>query len=162
MAIPRLARNSDYKLRWFERLTSYAKALLDSGAPAALAGDFNVMPTDLDVYAPERWVYDALFPAGGALDRRVARVPPTGGLGSHGARGGTQTDLQSPEYVLDQWVMGIPSCARDKHHDEGASRRPTCIINGLARRVRVLCRFLGRGNPPETPPKWLNNSRESP
>jgi exodeoxyribonuclease-3 len=51
----------DYKLRWFERLTSYAKTLLESGAPAVLAGDFNVMPTDLDVYAPERWVDDALF-----------------------------------------------------------------------------------------------------
>jgi exodeoxyribonuclease-3 len=51
----------DYKLRWFERLTGYAKALLKSGAPAVLAGDFNVMPTDLDVYAPERWVDDALF-----------------------------------------------------------------------------------------------------
>src|SRR5437879_2049651 len=33
----------DYKLRWFERLTSYAKALLESGAPAILASDFNVM-----------------------------------------------------------------------------------------------------------------------
>ena len=51
----------DYKLRWFERLTSYAETLLESGAPAVLAGDFNVMPTDLDVYAPERWVDDALF-----------------------------------------------------------------------------------------------------
>src|SRR5207253_10800647 len=37
------------------------KTLLESGAPAVLAGDFNVMPTDLDVYAPERWVDDALF-----------------------------------------------------------------------------------------------------
>ena len=51
----------DYKLRWFERLTSYANTLLESGAPVVLAGDFNVMPTDLDVYAPERWVDDALF-----------------------------------------------------------------------------------------------------
>ena len=51
----------DYKLRWFERLTSYAETLSASGAPAVLAGDFNVMPTDLDVYAPERWVDDALF-----------------------------------------------------------------------------------------------------
>ena len=48
-------------LRWFDRLTDYAKTLLESGAPAVLAGDFNVMPTDLDVYAPERWVDDALF-----------------------------------------------------------------------------------------------------
>ena len=51
----------DYKLRWFERLTSYAETLLQSGVPAVLAGDFNVMPTELDVYAPERWVDDALF-----------------------------------------------------------------------------------------------------
>ena len=51
----------DYKLRWFERLTGYAETLLDSGVPAVVAGDFNVMPTDLDVYAPERWVDDALF-----------------------------------------------------------------------------------------------------
>ena len=36
------------------------QSLLDSGAPAVLAGDFNVMPTEVDVYAPERWVDDAL------------------------------------------------------------------------------------------------------
>jgi exodeoxyribonuclease-3 len=49
-----------YALKWFqERLTSYAKTLLESGAPIVLAGDFNVMPSDLDVYAPERWVDDA-------------------------------------------------------------------------------------------------------
>jgi exodeoxyribonuclease-3 len=51
----------DYKLRWFDRLTEHARSLLASRAPAVLAGDFNVMPTDLDVYAPERWVDDALF-----------------------------------------------------------------------------------------------------
>jgi exodeoxyribonuclease-3 len=51
----------DYKLRWFERLNAYASALLATGAPAVLAGDFNVMPTDIDVYKPERWVDDALF-----------------------------------------------------------------------------------------------------
>lgn len=51
----------DYKLRWLERLTAYAKELLDSGAPIALGGDYNVIPTDLDVYAPERWLDDALF-----------------------------------------------------------------------------------------------------
>jgi exodeoxyribonuclease-3 len=51
----------DYKLRWFERLTGYAEELLATGAPVALVGDFNVMPTELDVYKPERWVDDALF-----------------------------------------------------------------------------------------------------
>jgi exodeoxyribonuclease-3 len=51
----------DYKLAWFERLHSHAGSLLKSGEPVILAGDFNVMPTDLDVYAPERWRDDALF-----------------------------------------------------------------------------------------------------
>ena len=51
----------DYKLRWFERLTRHAADLLAYEAPVILAGDYNVMPTDLDVYKPERWVDDALF-----------------------------------------------------------------------------------------------------
>lgn len=51
----------DYKLRWFARLTRHAATLQKSRTPVVLAGDFNVMPTDLDVYKPERWVDDALF-----------------------------------------------------------------------------------------------------
>ncbi len=51
----------DYKLEWFARLAKRAKKLLASGAPVILAGDYNVMPTDLDVYKPERWRDDALF-----------------------------------------------------------------------------------------------------
>jgi exodeoxyribonuclease-3 len=51
----------DYKLHWFERLQAYAAELLALELPVALIGDFNVMPTDLDVYAPERWRDDALF-----------------------------------------------------------------------------------------------------
>ncbi len=51
----------DYKLRWFDRLKSRAAELLASDAPVVLAGDYNVMPTELDVYKPERWTDDALF-----------------------------------------------------------------------------------------------------
>ncbi|MDQ6904482.1 MAG: exodeoxyribonuclease III [Bacteroidota bacterium] len=51
----------DYKLRWFQRLTDHAATLLASGSPVVLVGDYNVMPTELDVYKPERWVNDALF-----------------------------------------------------------------------------------------------------
>jgi exodeoxyribonuclease-3 len=53
----------DYKLRWYERLTAHTAELLASGAPSLVVGDFNVMPTDLDVYKPERWRDDALFRA---------------------------------------------------------------------------------------------------
>lgn len=51
----------DYKLRWFERLTARAAELVSGKAPVVLAGDYNVIPTELDVYKPERWVDDALF-----------------------------------------------------------------------------------------------------
>jgi len=51
----------DYKLAWFARLTRYAAKLQKSKDPIVLAGDYNVMPTDIDVYKPERWVDDALF-----------------------------------------------------------------------------------------------------
>ncbi|MDR6942999.1 exodeoxyribonuclease III [Mucilaginibacter pocheonensis] len=51
----------DYKLAWFERLKSHASGLLAHGLPVVLTGDYNVMPTELDVYKPERWLDDALF-----------------------------------------------------------------------------------------------------
>src|SRR5688500_10835686 len=51
----------DYKLRWFRRLTDYAAELHALEVPIILAGDYNVMPIELDVYKPERWVDDALF-----------------------------------------------------------------------------------------------------
>lgn len=51
----------DYKLKWFDRLTKHAKKLLKEDMPVILTGDYNVMPTELDVYKPERWTNDALF-----------------------------------------------------------------------------------------------------
>lgn len=51
----------DYKLRWLERLAKHGKDLLATDAPTVLAGDYNVIPTEIDVYKPERWVKDALF-----------------------------------------------------------------------------------------------------
>ncbi len=50
-----------YKLAWFERLIVHAQALYDSGHPVALIGDFNVVPTDLDIYSTRSWAKDALL-----------------------------------------------------------------------------------------------------
>jgi exodeoxyribonuclease-3 len=58
---PRPGPKFDYKMAWFERLIEHAADLLASGAPVVLLGDFNVMPTERDVYKPERWLDDALF-----------------------------------------------------------------------------------------------------
>jgi len=51
----------DYKLAWMERLHTHAARLSGLPSPVVLAGDYNVIPTDADVYKPERWMDDALF-----------------------------------------------------------------------------------------------------
>jgi exodeoxyribonuclease-3 len=58
---PRPSAKFDFKLRWFDRLHAHLATLIGLDAPVVVAGDFNVMPTNLDVYAPERWRDDALF-----------------------------------------------------------------------------------------------------
>ncbi|HEV7779812.1 MAG TPA: exodeoxyribonuclease III, partial [Chitinophagaceae bacterium] len=50
-----------YKLNWIKRFTAHAKKLWNRKTPVILTGDFNVIPTEADVYKPERWVNDALF-----------------------------------------------------------------------------------------------------
>ncbi|MET0311589.1 MAG: exodeoxyribonuclease III [Burkholderiaceae bacterium] len=51
----------DYKLAWFQRLLKHARTLAKSEHPVALAGDFNVVPTDFDIYNPRSWQKDALL-----------------------------------------------------------------------------------------------------
>lgn len=51
----------EYKMRWFDRLTKRAAELIKKDEPVVLTGDYNVIPTEKDVYKPERWVDDALF-----------------------------------------------------------------------------------------------------
>jgi exodeoxyribonuclease-3 len=38
----------DYKLAWFDRLIAYAAEIWATGVAAVLAGDYNVVPTDMD------------------------------------------------------------------------------------------------------------------
>ncbi|WP_448635406.1 exodeoxyribonuclease III [Pedobacter panaciterrae] len=51
----------DYKRKWFKRLTAHAKKLMAMELPVLLVGDYNVMPTTLDVYKPEKYLENALF-----------------------------------------------------------------------------------------------------
>lgn len=51
-----------YKLAWMDRLIAHVRdTLLPGEQPFVLGGDYNVIPTDLDVYDPKAWVDDALF-----------------------------------------------------------------------------------------------------
>jgi exodeoxyribonuclease-3 len=51
----------EYKLQWMARFKAHAAELLKLDLPVVLAGDYNVIPTELDAYKPERWIEDALF-----------------------------------------------------------------------------------------------------
>jgi bifunctional non-homologous end joining protein LigD len=51
----------DYKLRWFERMRRRAAELWASGQPVVLLGDWNVVPTDADIYKPDTWRDNALL-----------------------------------------------------------------------------------------------------
>ncbi len=81
----------DYKLRWFRRLHDYAAELLDLELPAILVGDFNVMPTDMDVYAPERW-------------RQRRAVPPGGPQGLCRSRRAGDGQTPSDTFILDERI----------------------------------------------------------
>jgi exodeoxyribonuclease III len=58
---PRPGPKFDYKLAWLRRLATHAAELYVSGAPVVLAGDYNVVPTDLDIYPTKSWDQDALL-----------------------------------------------------------------------------------------------------
>jgi exodeoxyribonuclease-3 len=61
-----------YKLAWLARLEAHAATLLAAGVPAVLAGGFNVVPTDADIYSTRSWARDALLqPAPRAAFQRL-------------------------------------------------------------------------------------------
>lgn len=94
----------DYKLAWMDRLHVHAQGLLDSGVPALLIGDFNVIPAEIDVYKPERWRKDALF-SPEARNRYAALL----------AQGWTDAirALHPDEQVYSFWPYWRESFARD-------------------------------------------------
>ncbi len=51
----------DYKLRWIDRLSRHARGLLAQELPVVLAGDYNVIPNDDDVYSVKAMADDALM-----------------------------------------------------------------------------------------------------
>ena len=61
-----------YKLAWMKRLLAHAAELYALDAPVVLAGDFNVVPTDADIYATKSYAKNALVqPEPRALFRRL-------------------------------------------------------------------------------------------
>jgi exodeoxyribonuclease-3 len=51
----------DYKMTWMDRLLTRAEELVRMDEPVVMLGDYNVIPTNLDAYRPDRYVFDAVF-----------------------------------------------------------------------------------------------------
>ncbi|MFA4951800.1 exodeoxyribonuclease III [Brevundimonas sp.] len=58
---PRPGPKFDYKMRWSDRLVAHAGSLVEAGVPAVLCGDYNIVPTDRDIYNPASWRENALL-----------------------------------------------------------------------------------------------------
>src|SRR5258707_860228 len=69
---PQPGPKSAHKLAWMRRLAAHAEGLYSAGIPVVLAGDYNVVPTDRDIYPTKSYAKDALLqPQSRALFQRI-------------------------------------------------------------------------------------------
>ncbi len=93
------------KLRWMQRLVQHVGTVLRIDAAVVLGGDYNVCPTDDDVYAPERWKEDALCrPEARALFRTLCHLGMIDALHALHPEAGNYTfwDYQAGAWQRDQ------------------------------------------------------------
>lgn len=135
----------DYKLAWMDRLHEHASSLLATDSAVVLAGDFNVIPEDVDAYRPERWKKDALFQP--EVRERYRRLLDAGWLDAI-----RHHHPEEPMYTF--WDYWRDAYARDAGiridhlllNDRAADR---LIDAGVDRAVR------GRPSPSDHAPAWV-------
>jgi exodeoxyribonuclease-3 len=96
-----------YKFAWMERLAQRALGLLAAEEMFVLAGDFNVIPTDLDAHFPEHWVGDALYtPEAQGAFRRLIYLGLTDAFRAVNGEGGNFTywDYQAGSWQKDDGI----------------------------------------------------------
>lgn len=92
----------EYKLAWFDRLLAHAASLLEAGVPVVLAGDYNVVPTDADIYSPRSFLTNALLqPAPRAAYRRLLDQGWTDAIGR---TRGDDPSFTFWSYERDRWA----------------------------------------------------------
>jgi exodeoxyribonuclease III len=92
----------DYKLAWLERLIRHAASLYEAALPIVLAGDYNVVPTDDDIYSPASWLDNALLqPEARAAFRRLLAQGWTDAIQ---ARHGGERVYTFWDYKRNRWV----------------------------------------------------------
>jgi exodeoxyribonuclease-3 len=135
----------DHKLAWFERLIAYAAELRQVNIPAVLAGDYNVVPTDADIYAVRSWKDNALLQP--QPRRAFARLVASGWLDAVRA-----LHPGAPMYTFWDYLRG--AWARDAgmrldHLLLSERIAPRLVAAGVDRDVR------GAENASDHAPAWI-------
>lgn len=142
---PRPGPKFDYKLAWIDRLLAHAETLAADGLPVVLAGDYNIIPTDADVYRPERWLDDALF-APEARDRYRRLV-------EHGWTDAVRS-LHPDKRIYTFWDYWRNAWARDAGlRIDHLLLSPA--IAGRLKRAGVDARVRGREKASDHAPVWI-------
>jgi len=142
----------DYKLDWMRRLQTHAKSLLKSGAPVVLAGDYNVVPTDFDIYSMRSWKNDALVqPAPRAAFRKLLAQGWTDSLRT--------LHPEAPMYTFWDYMR------RRWERDAGLRLDHLLLSPDLAGRLKrggVDREERGRESPSDHAPAWIELKKQEP
>ena len=135
----------DYKLAWFERLIAHAGELMATGAPVVLAGDYNGVPTEADIYNSRSWKKNALLqPQSRAAYARLLGQGWTDALAARPPEGSPWTFW---EYFRDSWARDAG--LRLDHLLLSPALAPRLRATGVDRQVR------GRPNASDHAPAWV-------
>ena len=128
---PQLGPKFDYKLRWMERLRARMAELKALEIPTIVTGDFNVIPTDADIYSPKAMADDALMqPESRDAYLRLLHDGWTDAIATHNPQGGVWTywDYQAGAWQRDhgfridhallspELADRLVACGVDKEH----------------------------------------------
>lgn len=140
----------DYKLAWFERLIKHAQSLLESGKAVVLAGDFNVVPSDFDIYNAWLWRLDAVMqPETRAAYRKLL------------AQGWTDSTrhLHPKEKIYTFWVNAGAFQRNAGFRMDFLLLSPTLVPRLTA--AGVDTQYRGRERPSDHAPTWITLSELS-
>jgi exodeoxyribonuclease-3 len=135
----------DYKLAWLDRLIRHAGGLCASGVPVVLAGDFNVVPTQADIYATTSYDDDALVqPQSRAAFRRLLEQGWTDAIR---ARHPHETIYTYWDYMRKRWERNAG--LRIDHLLLNRDLAPRLVDANVDRSVR------GRAGASDHAPTWI-------
>ena len=135
----------DYKLAWMARMEAHARGLLAEEAPLVLAGDYNVIPQDIDAARPEVWREDALaLPQSRAAFRRLLNLGLTEAIRTRMAQPGLYSFW---DYQAGAWEKN--NGIRIDHLLLSPQAADLLIDCGIEKNVR------GREKPSDHVPVWI-------